>query len=221
MISNLFVIPATILLVFAFKSSIIGNYKIPSSSMEPAIQVGDRVFANQLSYSCRIPFTSYSINGYEIPERGDVVVFKFPGDPSIDYVKRVIGLPGDRIEFDDGIIILNGDNLPRDKIEEEGIRAEKGRCEQYELWRERINEQEYFIYKKTHRQGSEFGSVVVPEGCVFVLGDNRDDSHDSRVWGYVPLRNLKARVLVVYFSLGDHQGFFHRIRWSRMWKIIR
>ncbi len=222
MITNLAVISVTVLLVFAFKSSILGNYKIPSSSMEPVVQVGDRVFANQLSYSCRVPFTDFSLNGYALPERGDIFIFKFPGEPSIDYVKRAIGLPGDRIEIDAGALVVNGSIVPTEKIEWGEADCDGEINEKCELWCERINDREYYIIRKKQHQFSEsFGPVLVPEGCIFVLGDNRDDSHDSRIWGFVPVENVRAKVLVVYFSLADHPGLFSRIRWSRVGKMVR
>ena len=220
--SNIISIVITLFAVFAFKSSVLGNYKIPTGSMEPTILIGDRVLASQISFSIRIPFSDTSLNGFKAPSRGDVVVFEYPENRSIDYVKRVIGLPGDTIEINKGVLYINEEEVHDKKESWDKLNAgEKFTTGKFELMLEDLQGHNHYVMKKNQYSHDQYGPVSVPEGMLFVMGDNRDDSHDSRAWGFLPVEYVRAKVLFAYFSLEKgEKKFFPAIRWDRMGKKI-
>ena len=160
-----------VVLVFLIRTFVGEATVIPTASMENTILVGDHVFLNKLFYGPHIPVTNWRLPAVRQVERQDIVAFRFPRDPSLIYVKRVIGLPGDRLEVRDHQVLTNGQEL----------------------------EEPYAVH--THPQRREnFGPIAVPAGHLFVMGDNRDNSHDSRFWGPVPLENVVGKPLLVYWS---------------------
>lgn len=183
--------------VFAFKSVFIANYTVPTGSMKPAIEPGDKLLVNKMAYTLRIPFTDIVLYEVSKPKRGDVIVFDNPRDTSINYVKRLIGLPGDRLTVQDGIITLNGERLKidvsidmRQKIMQEGGR-----------YQETLENKTYTVRRTRPTLRRNRYNIVVPEGHYFAMGDNRDQSDDSRSWGFVPQKLLKGRAFMIYFSL--------------------
>ncbi len=175
-----------IALALVFRASVMAPYKIPSSSMEDTLKIGDHIFVNKLSYGLRLPFSTFTVFDYSTPSRGDVVVFTLPEDSSIDIIKRVIGLPGDKVEVRGKEVFVN------DQLLEESNYAE---------W----------------RKGGikDFGPMVVPEGKVLLLGDNRDHSRDSRFWDdhFLDKKRIVGRAFVIWWN------------WSkpleRIFKVIR
>lgn len=198
------------LLVFSFRSVFFEPFKIPSGSMIPTLLIGDFILVNKFSYGFKVPFSDMYgdpvyLTNPSLPERGDVVVFKYPKDPSINYIKRVIGLPGDVIEIVDKVVYVN--NQP---IEMEAVDGAKIMEDMDEKYKE--NNLKFFKTKTGNHEHivqidddnfylSEFPRFKVPEGKFFVMGDNRDFSADSRVWGFVPFGHIKGKAILVWFSL--------------------
>ncbi len=216
-----------VLVAILLRIFIVEPFKIPSGSMIPTLQIGDHLFVNKLAYGLWIPFVQKKwIWGQ--PQRGDVIVFVSPIDPSRDMVKRVIGLPGDSIVVKDNVVFVNGKPLPQkkkgsytyqDKIEEGDWFTKQG-----VLFEERTKARRYLILKHpndysplrfwdaaTQAQNSQrpWGPKV-KKGFLFVMGDNRDKSSDSRDWGLVPLENIKGRAFLVWLSFGPHGIRTHR-----------
>ncbi|MEH6443382.1 MAG: signal peptidase I [Oceanospirillaceae bacterium] len=174
--------------VLVLRSFIVEPFQIPSGSMIPTLKIGDFILVNKFSYGLRLPVINTKIVPINDPQRGDVVVFKFPGDPSVNYIKRLVGLPGDVIAYHDKIIYVNGvaqkqtfvANLAPDTLMDESLSGV-----------------EHQIYNTGVRIGKE-GEWTVPAGKYFVMGDNRDNSNDSRYWGFVPDSLMVGKAFAVW-----------------------
>lgn len=177
-----------VLLALFIRTFIVQAFKIPSGSMKPTLLVGDHILVNKFIYGVKIPFTDKSLIELSQPKRGDVVVFKYPLDPKKDYIKRVIGLPGDKVELVNKKLLING----RPTADPHAS---------------------YSIYGNLRN----FGPVSVPVDHLFVMGDNRDESSDSRVWGFVPFAYLKGKAFLIYWSW-DRSNF--GVRWRRVGDIV-
>lgn len=205
----LFPIFAIVLIVRGF---LVEPFQIPSGSMLPTLEPGDFILVNKFSYGLRLPLGHQKFLDLGSPERGDVIVFRFPEDPSIDYIKRVIGLPGDKIRYQDKQLYINGAKVPLEQLHP----YEKDRV---------FMELEEKLGEKTHRiiLANNYNSMAkaieleVPEESYFVLGDNRDNSRDSRYWGFVPDENLKGRAFMIW--LHKKEGEWPS-EWSRIGSII-
>jgi signal peptidase I len=181
------IVIAVILALF-IRAFVVQAFKIPSGSMKPTLLVGDHILVNKFIYGIKIPFTNKTLISLSRPKRGDVVVFKYPLDTKKDYIKGVIGLPGDRVELANKQLLINGQPV-------EDPHAS------------------YSILGNLRR----FGPITVPADHLFVMGDNRDESSDSRVWGFVPLSYLKGKAFLIYWSW-DRKNF--GVRWSRLADIV-
>jgi signal peptidase I len=181
------------------RTFIVQAFKIPSSSMEPTLLVGDYLLVNKFIYGIKIPFTELKLYPFKNPKRGDIVVFIYPKDRSKDFIKRVIGTEGEKVEIIRDKIYIN-DHLIDDPW---GHYSEKND------WLKQLQLME------------RFGPVVVPKESLFVLGDNRDNSQDSRFWGFVNVNAVKGKALVIYFSWdGNAENLLDKIRWKRIGKLI-
>lgn len=174
-----------ILIALAVRSSVVQAFWVPSGSMLPTIQIGDHIFVNKLAYTVRIPLTDTPLTEVKAPQRGDVVVFVRPGDPSTDLIKRVIAVPGDRVEIRKKKLFVNG------------VPAEDA----YAHFEEPVN----------LGQRDNMREQVVPPGKFFVMGDNRDKSYDSRFWGFANIEDIKGRATFVYWSR-DSQTCWDEVR---------
>lgn len=179
-----------VILALLIRTFVVQAFKIPSGSMEPTLLVGDHILVNKFLYGVKIPFIRNTIIPISKPQRGDVIVFIYPNDTSKDYIKRVIGLPGDRIEIFDRKINING-TLYDDK---------------HGVYSEVRNGASPNMVKKRYRL------EIVPENHLFVMGDNRDHSSDSRVWGFVPLKSVKGKAFIIYWSWPNWKRFLHIVR---------
>lgn len=189
-----------ILIALFIRTFIVQAFKIPSSSMEPTLQVGDHLLVNKFIYGIKIPFMDTKYFQFRKPQRGDIVVFIYPKDRSKDFIKRVVGTEGEKIEIVRDKIYIN-DQLIDDPW---GHYDERNPAVKYLQPMER------------------FGPVVVPKGSFFVLGDNRDNSQDSRFWGYVNFSEVKGKAFIIYFSWDRYaQNLLGKIRWVRFGKLIR
>lgn len=198
-----------ILAVLVIRSFLAEPFRIPSSSMMPTLLIGDFILVNKFAYGIRLPVSNHKLLAVGEPRRGDVVVFRFPQDPRIDYIKRVVGLPGDRVSYRDKIVYVNDQAVPQEQIgayRGEGAGAEMTGSV---LKTERLFDAEHQILQR--RSGSGFyplheGPWTVPAGHYFVLGDNRDNSQDSRFWGFVPEENLVGKAFLIWMNWDRRNG---------------
>ena len=214
-----------ILFVFLFRSFFIEPFRIPSGSMMPTLLSGDFIAVTKWSYGIRDPLTNKTLIETGKPERGDVVVFKYPEDTNVDYIKRVVGIPGDEVIYRNKKIYLRKactadrcDSPVGLEVEEIGTYSEEsfGFAENYILFKEKLGKANHeaminprapeFLQYYYRQPGSTLGSWVVPEGHYFVMGDNRDNSRDSRFWGFVPEEYLIGKTVGIWLSLEFNNG---------------
>ncbi|MDP8221975.1 MAG: signal peptidase I [Candidatus Lernaella stagnicola] len=193
------IIIVALLLAMVIRTFIVQAFKIPSASMVPTLLVGDHILVTKSLYGIPIPFTDTKIRLSD-PERGDIIVFKWPKDPRTDYIKRIIGLPGDKIEISGTDLYVNGQLVPKTMTGELDYSDPRGYRQDSNVYRETSDENEYTVLydKRAHRFDSF--STTVPEDHYFCMGDNRDHSKDSRFWGFVPYGYIKGKALIIYFS---------------------
>ncbi len=210
-----------LILFLIIRTFIIEAFQIPTGSMERTLLAGDFLFVNKAVYGAQIPGTNARLPGFERPGRGDVIVFEYPKDPTLNYVKRVIGAPGDLVEMRAGQVYVNTVAL-----EEPYVQRIDPLHDNYES---KFNWQRGFLEgfapnERYHPTRDTWGPLRVPAGKYFVLGDNRDNSEDSRYWGFVDARAVKGRPLVVYFSYDrgtrDPVPWLTDIRWGRLGSVI-
>lgn len=201
-----------LLAVLVLRAFVFEPFRIPSKSMVPTLLVGDFVLVNKFTYGLRTPVFHNKFLDLGEPERGDVIVFRYPPDPGKDYIKRVIGLPGDRVTYRDEKLFLNGKRVEQtDQGSYDGPDAEP--LARMRLLSEQLPDgPEHPVLHVVGRHGPDV-SVRVPEGHYFVMGDNRDNSADSRVWGFVPEENLVGKAFMTWMSI-DFGAF--DVRWSRI-----
>ena len=198
-----------VMVALLLRSFVVEAFKIPSGSMIPTLAIGDQIFVNKFIYGIRVPFTSIRLIEFDRPQRGEVIVFRFPGDESQDFIKRVVGLPGDQIEVRRGVVYVNDAELPRERL---GRRMYWDRSDLTGDW----SQKEAIVYQELSDTGTyevlqdptidvrarDLNPYIVPQDSVFVMGDNRDHSHDSREWGSLPISNILGRSLFVWWSWG-------------------
>ena len=211
--------------VFVVRSAIAEPFRIPSGSMVPTLEIGDHIIVSKFSYGLRVPFTDIEVMPLGEPERGDIIVFKYPPDPKLDYIKRVIGIPGDTVEVRDNVIFLNGVEAQRQLQETFTFVDDSCREEEADLFVERIGDVEHLLLNsRSLRRLADYGPFTVPPGELFVMGDNRDNSADSRVWGTVPRENVKGRAFGVWFSHDACKGnipYLGELRTDRFFTGLR
>jgi signal peptidase I len=204
------------LIVLLLRSFLVEPFRIPSGSMMPTLLIGDFILVNKYDYGIRLPVLNSRVVELGSPERGDVIVFRYPEDPSIPYIKRVVGVPGDTIEYRNKVLYINGEELRQDnKGTYIGVGA--GTNQTGTLVRsEVLNGVEHEILIDPRRPAQRVENTV-PEGHYFVLGDNRDNSKDSRFWGFVPDENLIGRAFMIWMNWDSKNG---GIAWSRIGDFI-
>ncbi len=201
-----------ILIVLVLRSFLAEPFRIPSGSMLPTLQVGDFILVNKFSYGIRLPLFGLKVIDIDEPARGDVVVFRFPEDPSVDYIKRIVGLPGDTIRYQNKTVYINGQPAEQ---KSEGIYTGMGegiRVSGASLRTEHLGDIDHRILVQTSRRFSE-GEFIVPAGRYFVMGDNRDNSNDSRFWGTVPEENLVGKAFMIWMNWDSSISSVH---WNRI-----
>lgn len=202
-------------LALAIRHFIVQAYKIPSGSMIPSLLIGDQLIASKLTYGIRLPGFSQKLVKFAVPERGEIVVFRFPEDPSKDFIKRVMAVPGDRIRIDDGMIYVNDQPLPRQEIGRFDYITEGGSVTVARRYRETNGDYSYDVLYSTGDFHAFWDMEEIQLGPeqLFVMGDNRDHSNDSRFWGPVDLDLLEGQPLFIHFSWDHING---GIRWHRI-----
>ncbi len=202
------------LLAIVIRSFIVAPFKIPSSSMVPTLEIGDYLFVLRYPYGFKIPLTDIQLLSKEVA-RGDVAVFVYPEDKSKDYIKRIVGIPGDRIVYHDNKLSVNGELMP---LEYKGNRTyfmQGGNVDVSGLFVENFNGIKHFVLRKDY--SIKDGQWTVPEGMYFAMGDNRNNSRDSRFWGFVPQAYMVGRAAIVWWSW-DHST--SSVRWDRIGHVI-
>jgi signal peptidase I len=193
---NVEAILVAIVLALFIRTFVVQAFKIPSGSMKETLQIGDHILVNKFIYGIKLPFAQTTIIPISEPKRGDIVVFRYPVDPDKDFIKRVVGIAGDTVEIRNKKVVINGEEAQHDFAVFSDAHVMPG--------------------KLTARDN--FDPVTVPEGHLFVMGDNRDNSHDSRFWGFVPLKEVKGKAFIIYWSW-DKSEF--GVRWGRIADLLR
>lgn len=183
------VILIALLLTLVIRTFAVQAYRIPSGSMLETLQIGDQLLVNRLSYGLFVPFKDDPIVTWSEPQRGDIIVFEYPMDPDVDFIKRVIGVPGDKISMQDKVLYVNGVKMDEPYIQH--------------------------VDAAFYPKRDNFGPIEVPPGKYFVMGDNRDDSKDSRFWGFVGFNAIQGKAMVIYWSWNDWN-----IKWDRIGKLV-
>jgi signal peptidase I len=223
-------IGGVVFVALLLRSFVVEAYRIPSGSMIPTLEVGDQLWVNKLVYGVRVPFTKIKLGThYHSPQRGEIIVFEHPDHPEEDLIKRVVGVAGDEIAMHDGVLYINGVATPRqhagnlhfwdcnedgDNVWHEG---------DGDIWRETVGAAHFdAMYMTTTVEpfAREFGPVKVPPDSLFVMGDNRDNSNDSRYWHFVPLNLVRGRAMVVWWSRGLPETKLLGIRFRRLGHLI-
>jgi len=190
-----------IVLALFIRTFIVQAFKIPSGSMKNTLLIGDHILVNKFVYGVKIPFWEKTVIPIKDPNRGDIVVFKFPEDPDKDFIKRVIGIAGDVVKIRNKRVFVNGKPLNHDH----GIYADPHR------------------FPMSVQPRDNFGPVTVPENSLFVMGDNRDHSYDSRFWGFVDLRDVRGKAFIIYWSWNkdNSRSFLNYVRWRRLGSTLK
>jgi len=192
-----------LLIVFLLRGFIVEPFRIPSGSMLPSLYIGDFILVNKFAYGIKLPVINKSIIDFSPPERGDVIVFRYPRDPNLDYIKRVIGLPGDHIAYYNKVLYVNGKPIERNFV---GQYTGPGQVAATE-YVENLEGVDHAMLLLPARPNNLQGEYIVPEDMFFVMGDNRDNSNDSRVWGPVPKANLLGRAFLIWMHYSDEWHF--------------
>ncbi len=193
-----------LLLAIFIRTFIIQAFKIPSGSMLPTLQIGDHLLVSKFYYGLRVPFSGKTLIPWNVPEHGDVIVFKYPRDRSIDYIKRVIGVPGDTIEIKNKKVFINN----------------KAIKDPYAHFKSKT------VYKGSVSPRDNLGPFSVPDDKIFAMGDNRDNSSDGRFWGFVDQKDIRGKAFIIYWSWDIKNTSllslkrFASIRWNRLADII-
>ncbi|OGT81806.1 MAG: signal peptidase I [Gammaproteobacteria bacterium RIFCSPLOWO2_02_FULL_61_13] len=200
------------LIVLLLRSFLVEPFRIPSGSMMPTLLIGDFILVNKYEYGIRLPVLNTKLVENGRPGRGDIIVFRYPEDPSVPFIKRVVGVPGDHVVYRDKTLYLNGEPVPQ-------LASEPGADELGPALpqTEDLGGVRHQILVDPYRRGPE-ADTLVPESHYFVLGDNRDNSRDSRYWGFVPDKNLIGRAFFIWMNLSFKNG---GVKWKRIGTILR
>ena len=192
-----------LLVVFLLRGFVVEPFRIPSGSMLPSLYIGDFILVNKFAYGIKLPVLNKKIIDIDEPERGDVIVFRYPRDPSKDYIKRVIGLPGDHIAYYNKVLYVNNKPVARDYA---GQYTGPGQTSAND-YTEKLEGAEHSILLMPARPNNLQGEWIVPEKTFFVMGDNRDNSNDSRAWGPVPESHLVGKAFMIWMHFSDEMHF--------------
>lgn len=207
-----------LLIVLLIRSFLFEPYRIPSGSLKPTLLVGDLIVVNKFNYGFRLPVLHTKFLAVGEPQVGDIVVFRMPGNPHMDLIKRIVGVPGDRLSYINKVLYINGKAMPETFVAK-GM-DNNGGADSWpvDIEREGLPNKTHDIYVRPDLNISgDFQNIVVPKGSYFAMGDNRDNSNDSRFWGFVPEDNLVGEAHRIVFSWDSDT---HRPRWDRTFMKI-
>jgi len=193
---NIEAILVAILIALFIRTFVVQAFKIPSGSMKQTLQIGDHILVNKFVFGVKIPYWNKTIIPLKSPQRDDIIVFKYPVDPNKDFIKRVIGIGGDVIESRDKQLYVNHKLVNHDF----GVHTDPR------------------ILSGSNKPRDNFGPITVPENALFVMGDNRDESYDSRFWGFVDLKAVNGKAFIVYWSWDKHN---FGVRWNRLGHFLK
>ncbi len=214
-----------VVLLFALRWTVVEPYVVPTGSMEPTLKPGDRLYALKCAYDVRFPFTDWVLLKTGKIRRGDVILFKNPKDTSITFVKRVVALPGDKLDYHDGQLFVNGKAIQETEQKDRALMQDLEQKDERTLFIENLDNVKHYMIlenqapkQRSFREEEymPFRDVTVPEDEFFAMGDNRDNSYDSRFWGFVPMSYLKGRAMFIWFS-----SWNWRIRPERIGTLIQ
>jgi len=207
---------SVLFLVWIIRSFLVQPYRVPSGSLEPTILPGDFIIVNQFAYGLRLPVLNWKIVNFKEPKIGDIVLFHWPKDPSVIFVKRVIGTPGDHITYKNKVLTINGDRAWQTYL---GLNLDS----EYQMPTivqrrlEQLPAKNHEIFVRPGYNLSGDFDIIVPQNSYFMMGDNRDNSDDSRDWGFVPERNLVGKAFGIWMSWDTKHT---NVRWSRIGKAV-
>jgi len=206
------------LIVLVIRSFVVQPYRVPTGSLEPSVLPNDFIVVSQFAYGLRLPVLNTKVLNIGKPKRGDIAVFRFPARPSVDFVKRVIGVPGDHIIYKNKILFINGKKMTQ-KYVKDSFDTEPGMPNIAAQVRDEDLEgiQHQILINANSTMPAETYDFIVPKGYYFMMGDNRDDSGDSRFWGFVPEKNLVGKAMMIWLSWDSHK---FNVRWSRIGTIL-
>jgi signal peptidase I len=192
-----------IILALFIRAFVVQAFKIPSGSMQNTLLIGDYILVNKFIFGVKIPFTEITVIPVKDPKKGDIIVFKFPDDPSKDFIKRVVAVGGDTVEIREKKVYVNG----KVEVNEHAIHSDS-----------RIFDNPH-MYPPEMLKRDNMASLKVPEGHLFVMGDNRDESNDSRFWGFVNVSAVRGKAFIIYWSWDSHKKI--GVRWDRLGDLIQ
>ena len=207
-----------ILIVFCLRSFLVEPFRIPSGSMLPTLNIGDFILVNKFDYGLRLPILNKKLVELDSPQRGEVMVFRFPQDPSVHFIKRIVGLPGDEILIQNKRLIINGEPVPLIPDGRYTYEEKSKNGKETDRFLETLGEHDHDVVMDLSSRAVN-QRIVVPEGNYFLMGDNRDHSNDSRYWGFVPDENVVGRAFFIWFSWDSLNG--GGVNWSRIGQSIR
>lgn len=206
-----------LLIVFLLRSFLFEPFRIPSGSLEPTLLMGDFIIVNKYDYGIRLPVAHTKIIENNIPKRGDIIVFRWPPNPSVDFIKRVIGLPGDHISYVNKELTINGQKIPQTFLKTSMAQDENGGEWQAQEKEEDLMGVKHKIFVDANKTTRDYKDIVVPKNTYFVMGDNRDYSADSRYWGFVPDKNIVGKAVLIWMSWDSPNT---NVRWKRLGSLI-
>lgn len=207
-----------IFILLAARWSFVDHYRVPTGSMLETIQIGDSILVNKTAYFIKVPFTNYRAVDFSKPKKGEIIVFEYPGNRAINYVKRLVGTPGDKLLIRNGFLWVNGE-LQSDQMAYDSF-YQTLEAKDIFYYNEKIGDQNVNIRRMSYQIIPMDAEVDVPEGMYFVMGDNRDGSADSRSWGFVPEDHLIGRASRVLVNLNFTEMFQGTFRWNRIGKSL-
>lgn len=206
-----------LLLVFCIRSFLFQPYRVPTGSLEPTVMPGDFIFVNQYHYGVRFPIWDKKLFSVGTPARGQIALFYYPVDHAFTFVKRVIGLPGDHISYINKVLYINGKKQPQQFLQNVTRLNDFGQLTTYQEYQEDLNGVKHDIFVRSDASSHNFYNVVVPPHEYFMMGDNRDESDDSRFWGFVPDQTFIGHALLIWMSWDANAAhWYDYIRWNRI-----
>ena len=198
---NIEAIVIAVVLALFIRTFVVQAFKIPSGSMKETLQIGDHILVNKFIYGVKIPFIRATLIPIKKPQQDDIVVFKYPENPKLDFIKRVVGVEGDVVEIRDKRLYINHEPYER----------------KYAIFKDN------YIIPGGFNNRDNFGPITVAKDSLFVMGDNRDNSKDSRFWGFVNLKAVKGKAFMIYWSWNNENAgsIFNYVRWGRIFDILR